>query len=213
MSSTPDGGPSRNLRVLLVDERPVVRLGLSTVLHDDPHIETVYEAGSLPAAIALLQTRDVDVVIASNEDADPVAANDRFCALAGSAGTARIVCLSRLGGFTPPKCGRIVMIPESSVTSRIRDVVDDPDGELQAQAFACGRTPDCPTRHTHQSAGPQLTGQEARVFALLLDGEPNKAIARRLGLSEKTVKNYVTRILLKVGVTSRAAAIATMRER
>ncbi|GAB3295854.1 response regulator transcription factor [Epidermidibacterium keratini] len=191
----------------------MVRLGLGAVLHDDPHISTVHEAGSLPAAIALLETCDIDVVIASNDVTDPVTANDRFCALAAHAGTARIVCLGRLGGFTPPKCGRIVMIPESALTSRIRDVVDDPDGELQAQAFACGRTADCPTRHTHQNEAPELTGQEARVFALLLDGESNKAIARRLGLSEKTVKNYVTRIFLKVGVTSRAAAIATMRIR
>ena len=61
---------------------------------------------------------------------------------------------------------------------------------------------------------PELTAREREVLALLARGLPNKAIALRLSLSEKTVKAHVSAILRKLGVTDRTqAALRAVRER
>jgi DNA-binding NarL/FixJ family response regulator len=56
------------------------------------------------------------------------------------------------------------------------------------------------------AAGAQLSDREREVLALLAEGHPNKVIARRLEISEKTVKNHVTRVFEAIGVTDRTQA-------
>jgi DNA-binding NarL/FixJ family response regulator len=60
---------------------------------------------------------------------------------------------------------------------------------------------------------PELTQREAEVLELLGDGLPNKLIARRLGISEKTVKAHVTRVFHALGVTDRTQAALWVQRR
>ena len=59
---------------------------------------------------------------------------------------------------------------------------------------------------------PELTGREREVLELLAAGLPTSQIARRLTLSDKTVRNYVSAVLTKLQVPDRAAAITRARE-
>ena len=52
-----------------------------------------------------------------------------------------------------------------------------------------------------------LTGRQREILALLLEGLPNKLIARRLGISEKTVKTHLTSVFRQIGVTDRVQAV------
>ncbi len=63
------------------------------------------------------------------------------------------------------------------------------------------------------STGPELTDREEEVLALLAQGLPNKLIARRLAISERTVKGHLTRIFERIGVTDRTQAALWARER
>ena len=67
-------------------------------------------------------------------------------------------------------------------------------------------------RATRRPAFPQLTERELDVLELLAAGAPNEAIAARLGISVKTVQNHVSNVLLKLGVATRAAAVARARD-
>jgi DNA-binding NarL/FixJ family response regulator len=64
-----------------------------------------------------------------------------------------------------------------------------------------------------QELGPQLTAREEEVLALLAHGLPNKLIARRLAISERTVKGHLTRVFERIGVTDRTQAALWARER
>jgi DNA-binding NarL/FixJ family response regulator len=62
------------------------------------------------------------------------------------------------------------------------------------------------TAQAQPDPGEQLSGREAEVLALLVEGLPNKLIARRLEISEKTVKTHLTSIFRALGVTDRTQA-------
>jgi DNA-binding NarL/FixJ family response regulator len=62
------------------------------------------------------------------------------------------------------------------------------------------------TRSTGASAGPELTLRERQVLDLIADGLTNRQIGERLGLAEKTVKNYVSELLAKLGMERRTQA-------
>ena len=63
-----------------------------------------------------------------------------------------------------------------------------------------------------EAAFPELTDREREVLTLMADGLRNHAIADRMGLSEKTVRNHVSNVLLKLQVSDRTAAAIKARE-
>ena len=70
------------------------------------------------------------------------------------------------------------------------------------------------TRGTRRGAASPLTERESQVLAMVGNGLPNKAIARRLGITERTVKAHLTSIFQRLGVTDRTqAALWAQRQR
>lgn len=198
-----------NLRVLVVDDRPLMRAGLASILETNALTDEVLQAGSLESAYAVLASREVDVIIVSPDQRDPVETNRRFCALAKRSGRARVICLCRDEAVAPPACGRFTTLPETSPPGRFLTIVDQSRPTSDTVSCADG---DCGCQHTHLTSVARLTAQESLVLAGLTDGLSNREIAEQLGLAEKTVKNYMTRIFTKLGVTSRTAAIAALRD-
>ncbi|HNT78310.1 MAG TPA: response regulator transcription factor [Anaerolineae bacterium] len=203
------------LRVLIVDDHEVVRLGLRTLLSNQADILVVDEATSAQEAIEKSVQQHPDVVVmdirmpgkngidACKEIKAQLPAvkvimltsyaEDEMLFDAISAGAAGYV-LKQGGGDDLVRAIRRVgqgeALLDPAVTQRVLARVRQATRQEQAAAFA------------------DLTEQELRVLGLVSEGHTNKEIAKALFLGEGTVRNYVSSILSKLGLTNRAEAAA-----
>ncbi|WP_143591787.1 response regulator [Thermoactinospora rubra] len=204
------------IRILLADDHPIFRYGLRAVLASDPDMELVGEAGSGEEAVELTRGLRPDVVLMdiSMPGLNGVEATHRI--LQESPGTNILI---------------VTMYDDSaSVLAALKAgargyVIKGADREelLRAvRAAAAGQTLLSPAAAQHltgqitkaRPAGqpfPELTAREHDILDLLAAGYTNPAIAERAGLSSKTVRNYISTILAKLGAASRAEAISRAR--
>jgi two-component system response regulator DevR len=183
-------------RVLLVDDRPLMRAGLTSILEgsraDVRAVDSLPDALATVAAAPAAAFRTI-VVAAHLIDATT------WCRLANAAPG---VALVALGGDrrTDPACARFAQLPENAASTAVRAAVAATAGSA------------CPSRHRCDPGDgtSTCTPQELRILRLIGDGLSNREIADRLGIAEKTVKNYITGLFAKLGVSRRthAAAIA-----
>ena len=204
------------VRVLLVDDHLVVRRGLRAFLQLQPDIEVVGEAGGGEAALAAAAAGRPDVVLMDlvMPEGDGVAA---IRALAGAAPGVRVLVLS---SFADDE--RVFAAMQAGAAGYLlKDV--QPDALADAiREVSRGRPalhPDVAARLMRRVADPagaaveQLTPREREVLQLVVEGYANKQIARRLRITEKTVKTHVSSILQKLGVADRtAAAVLAIRQ-
>ena len=203
------------LRILIVDDHEVVRLGLRALLDRHPDFTVVDEAGTAREALqkALLHRPDVVVmdirlpgrsgidacrdIVSQLPDTRVIMltsyAEDELLFDAIEAGACGYV-LKQIGSDDLVRAieavGRGEALLDPSVTRRVLERVREAARRDEAAAFA------------------ELTDQELRVLALIAEGKTNREIARALYLGEGTVRNYVSSILSKLGVTNRAEAAA-----
>jgi DNA-binding NarL/FixJ family response regulator len=204
------------LRVIIVDDHPIVRDGLKSLLSSIDDIELVGEAGTGEDAITLVDATKPDVVImdiempgmggieatrvlAAHHPAIPVLAltmygQDEFVFAALRAGARGYL----LKGAQQQDLLRAVRAVAQGQAVFGRDVAD----RLLA-TFSSTPAP---------RPFPELTDREREILSLITGGEGNVQIARRLGLSAKTVANHVSNILTKLQVQNRAEAIAVARK-
>jgi DNA-binding NarL/FixJ family response regulator len=195
------------IRVLVAEDHAVVRSGLLQLLGDIEQIEVVAAAGGGEEAVALAAEHQPDVVLMDLE-------------MPGMDG---IEATRRIRGERPDV--NVVVLTAFSDRSRILDAIDagavgyllkdaEPDELVRGlQAAARGESPLSPkaaqalvAARAEQQGDPDLTPREREVLALLADGLPNKLIARRLEISEKTVKAHLTSIFQTIGVSDRTQA-------
>ncbi|MFN3763208.1 MAG: response regulator [Anaerolineae bacterium] len=203
------------LRILIVDDHEVVRLGLRALLDRHPDFTVVDEAGTAREALqkALLHRPDVVVmdirlpgrsgidacrdIVSQLPDTRVIMltsyAEDELLFDAIEAGACGYV-LKQVGSDDLIRAieavGRGEALLDPAVTRRVLERVREAARKDKVAAFA------------------ELTEQELRVLALIAEGKTNREIARALYLGEGTVRNYVSSILSKLGVTNRAEAAA-----
>ncbi|MBN1261793.1 MAG: response regulator transcription factor [Anaerolineae bacterium] len=203
------------LRILIVDDHEVVRLGLRSLLSRNPEFAVVDEAGTADEALIKTKQHHPDIVVMdirlpgkngieacrmikeeipeTNVIMLTSYAEDDMLFEAISAGAAGYV-LKQVGGddlVRAIQCigdGEAMLDP--AVTHRVLERVRQAARQEQAAAFG------------------DLTEQELRVLGLVAEGKTNKEIAKTLFLGEGTVRNYVSSILSKLGLTNRAEAAA-----
>jgi DNA-binding NarL/FixJ family response regulator len=195
------------IRVLIVDDHAIVRTGLGQLLATADDLEVVGGAGDGDEAVKLAAELHPDVVVMdlSMPRIDGVAAtgqivaqNPRTHVLALTSFSERTRILDALDAGAE---GYLLKHSEPEVIlAGIRELVvgGSPLDPKAARALLTSRhSPDPRVK---------LTGREQEVLQMVGDGLPNKAIARRLGITERTVKAHLTSIFQRLGVNDRTQA-------
>ena len=204
------------LRVVIVDDHPLFREGLGAVLAD-AEMEVVGHAATGEEALEVVPRADPDVVLMDLHmpGMGGVEATRRLLVerpdlavlvLTMMTDDATIAAALRAGA-------RGYLLKEAEPQEIMRAITSVAAGNavfgagvadriLQKASADAGRSP----------ALPGLTEREEEVLDLVAKGLTNDAIARRLYLSDKTVRNYVSTLFAKLGVSDRAAAVARARD-
>jgi DNA-binding NarL/FixJ family response regulator len=195
----------RPVRVLIADDHPVFRDGLASLLATQPDIAVVATAGDGAEAVALAAEHRPDVVVMDLQmpDTDGVEATRRIV----EAGTAQVMVLTSYSDSE-----RIIAaLDAGAVGYLLKDA--DPEDVLQGiRAVSRGESPIHPKAARALlgvragSSQVQLTSRETEVLTLVRTGLANKQIARRLDISERTVKAHLTSAFARIGVSDRTQA-------
>ncbi len=203
------------IRVLLVDDHEVIRVGLRTVLGQAQGIAVVGEAGTMAEAVEQAQRLKPDVILMDVRLPDG-SGIDACREILGALPGTRIIFLtsyadddSVLAAVLAGAHGYVLKeIDSPALLEAIRSVAKGQsilDSHVTEQALRWLRgLHDLPAT----SGTDQLSTQEERVVALVAEGKTNKEIAAALGLSDKTVKNYLANVFQKLRITRRAQAAA-----
>lgn len=198
-------GSLMTLRLVVVDDHPIVRDGLAGIFALEEDIDVVGQAGSGPEALAVVAERDPDLVLMDLR-------------MPGGDGFAAIRQLRERGGRP-----RVLVLTTYDTERDIRRAMAaGADGYLlkdlpRDQLVAAVRElmNGSPRTHINAPHGSQLslTDRETDVLALVADGLTNRAVARKLGISEATVKTHLAHVYTKLGVLDRATAVREAWER
>jgi DNA-binding NarL/FixJ family response regulator len=203
------------LRVMLVDDHEVVRRGLQMLLSASQDLTVVAEAGSVREAVAEAARARPDVIVMDVRLADG-SGIEATREIRSSHPDIRVLMLTSfaddeavLASVLAGASGYVLkQIQGDALLSAIRTV-----GRGQSLLDAQVTDPILERlRKGKHMVGDEklqrLSGQEERILSLLAGGKTNREIGEALSLSEKTIKNYVSSILGKLGVTRRAEAAA-----
>lgn len=209
-----------SVRVVLADDHPMFRFGLGAVLEQADSVEVVAAVGSGRELVAAVEEHQPDVVITdlSMPDLDGVAATRELLTRKPELG---VLVLTMHEDdehvFSALKAGaRGYLVKGADGDEIVRAVLAVAHGDAvyggsvarRIVAFYSGGADHSPS----QRAFPDLTPREREVLDLVAGGCRNHEIARRLGMSEKTVRNHVSQVLLKLQVPDRTAAALKARE-
>lgn len=205
------------VRILLCDDHAVVRAGLRALLSSAPDIEVAGEAATGEEAIALARKLAPDVVLMDlqlGEGMDGVETTRRILRTAEEGTRAPHVLVLT----TYDTDADITRAIEAGATGYLLKAERPEELFTAIHAAAEGRTAlsaPIATRVMSQlrTPRPTLTPRERDILGHLVQGLTNRDIARTLYISEATVKTHLRRIYDKLGVTTRAAAVATAKER
>jgi len=198
------------IRVLVVDDHPVVRSGLVGLLGSEADLEVVGEAENGREGVALAASLTPDVVLMDLRM--PVLDGASATAEITAAGTARVLVLT-----TYDTDGDILRAVEAGATGYL--LKDTPRDQLLAAVRAAARgetvlaAPLAAKLMRQVRGGDQLTPRELEVLALVAQGKSNPEIARELFIGEATVKSHLLHVFDKLGVSDRTAAVTRALER
>ena len=211
--------PTDTIRILLCDDHELVRRGLRSLLEGVTGFEVVGEAGDANEAVKAVDDLSPDVVVMDVRL--PGRSGIEACRDIRSAHPeAHVLMLTSFADdealFSSIMAGAsgyvLKQVRGADLVGAIRQVAEghsllDPVVTARVLARLRGEAP-VPTDGVEE-----LTPQERRILDLVAEGLTNRQIAERIHLAEKTVKNYVSNILMKLGLARRAEVAAYMAKR
>jgi DNA-binding NarL/FixJ family response regulator len=201
------------IRILIVDDHPVVRDGLSGMFAGDPRFEVVGEAADGEEAVTMAEALAPDVVLMDLR-MPRVDGATAIARMAERRVTAKVLVL------TTYETDRDVLpaIKAGATGDLLKDATQE---ELFRAVGAAARgesvlSPSVAARLLGQVRAPvvePLSQRELEVLRLVAKGATNREVARRLFISEASVKAHLLHVYAKLGVNDRAAAVAAAYER
>ncbi|HQK04589.1 MAG TPA: response regulator transcription factor [Anaerolineaceae bacterium] len=202
-------------RILIVDDHEVVRLGLKALLDQHPHFEVIAEAASAKEALEKVERYSPDVVLmdirlpgaSGIEACEEITENfpdTKVIMLTSYAEDEMLFSAIRSGasGYVLKQIAAEDLIKAIEAVGRGEGLLDPAVTQRVFQEVKRA------VREEEASAFANLSQQEKHVLLLVSEGRTNREIAKSLFLGEGTVRNYVSSILSKLGVSNRAEAAA-----
>ncbi|WP_410590923.1 response regulator [Amycolatopsis sp. lyj-23] len=206
-----------DLRVLVVDDHPLFRIGVSTLLAAEPGIEVVGEATGGAEAVTSAAALRPDVVVMDLHlpDLSGIQAARRIVAANPGTGVLMLTMADESESvFAAMRAGARGYLLKDAEPDEIiravqavarREAIFGPDIANRVLAFF-NQPP------ATDPVFPELTGREREVLALIAAGHSNSVIASTLCLSPKTVRNHISNVFAKLHVADRAEAIVRARD-
>jgi len=198
-------------RIFLLDDHEIVRRGVAQLVNAEPDMVVVGEAGRAERALTEIRICEPDVAVLDVRLGDGNGIEvcreiravypDLPCLMLTSFADDRALLDAALAGAA----GYVLKeIRSNELITSIRSVaagaqlLDNAEVRMRMQHL----------RETEEGRLVELTAQERRIFDLIGDGMSNKQIAEEMFLAEKTVKNYISNMFAKLGITRRTQAAA-----
>ena len=207
------------IRVVLADDHPMVRYGIAAVLADAPEVDLVAEAEDGRSLLAAVAEHQPDVVV-TDLDMPGMSGIEATAALQERFPTAGVLVLTMHAEdeslFAALRAGaRGYLLKGADKAELVRAIQSVASGEAVYGAAVAAKIVAFFTGAQKDYAAqvfPELTDRERDVLTLLAEGRRNSEIAQSLHLSDKTVRNHVSSVLLKLQVPDRTAAAIKARE-
>jgi two-component system, NarL family, nitrate/nitrite response regulator NarL len=207
---------AQKFKLAVIDDHPVLRRGVCDTFRDEPDFEIVAEGGSAADAIAIAEQTQIDLMlldismpgggIEAMHKIREIRPDLRVAMLSVRDDLATVRAALQAGARGYISKG----IDGNELVSSARKIMTGSSyvsPELAARLLVLGSgTIETPPGNTVTHRRANLTEREDQIFRLLGEGLNNHEISQRLGLSENTVKHYITPLLHKLGVRNRTEA-------
>jgi DNA-binding NarL/FixJ family response regulator len=197
---TADALPDSSVRAIVIDSHAPSRIGLASLLEDQPWIERCLLASGSDESVALTRRHRPDVAILDISQTGPFAGSITAAIRAAHPGV-QILLSSRCRtspGAPPASLGAIGFLPAGVSGGEVIDAV--------RAAVLLGEPLDLSPATPAIAAGPDLSDREREILVLLGTGATNREIAARLHLGPDSVKKSATALYRKLGVRNRTEA-------
>ena len=198
------------ITVLVVDDHPLIREGVTAVLQLREDLEVVGEASDGLEAVEQFKTLKPDIVLMDLQ-MPKMGGVDAIEAIRKLTPTARIIVLTTYNGdvqaLRAMKAGASAYLLKSSLRKNLVDII------REVHAGRRRLTPEVAESIAIHAIDDDLSMREIEVLRLVALGNPNKQIARTLSLSEETVKTHLKSIFSKLGVADRTHAVTVALKR
>lgn len=198
------------IRTMIAEDHFVVRVGLSSIINSQPDMVNVAEAANGAQAVEMYNQHLPDVALMDLRLPE-MSGIEAITAILSKHPKARIIMLSSFGG--PENVFRAFQAGARAYFMKDvkgRDLVD------AVRAVHAGQRPLPPEIASclaERLPGPELSARESEILRLIANGQSNRQIASRLGITEGTVRVHASNVFAKLGCSDRAQAVAVAFQR
>jgi DNA-binding NarL/FixJ family response regulator len=198
-------GRSDSIRIVCVDDHPVVRRGIAQILEIESDMTVVASAGTGEEAIELFRRCEPDITLMDLQ-LPTMSGLDAIRAIRDQFAQARIIVLTMYKGdediFRAINAGATTYLLKDTLSHDLIRTIRD------VHAGLCPLPTSVAARLAERKSQPSLTEREIEITTLIAKGMRNKEIAASLGIAEETVHAHVKNIFAKLNVNDRTAALA-----
>ena len=198
--------PQSRIRILVVDDHPIVRKGLAATINPESDMEVVASAATGKEAVELFRQKRPDVTIMDLNLTPEMTGQQAIRAIRGEFPNARIVVLSAYKGdediFRALEAGAITYLLKETLSEELIPII------REVHAGGGPIPPEVGRKLADRIQQTALTAREMEVLRLVAKGMRNKEVAASLHISEDTVQGHVKNILWKLRAQDRTEAVS-----